>query len=113
VDYRFCGGARFGCLLLQELGEVGRVDAGVDCGGSIECGDRADGRGLRRREEECLPQRLETPVGSVDPDDDASEYGHASTLRQRPLRLPVILRRSRCSSTRCRGAVDGLARTPD
>jgi hypothetical protein len=47
----------------------------------------------RRREEECLPQRLETPVGSVDPDDDASEYGHASTLRQRPLRLPVILRR--------------------
>jgi hypothetical protein len=61
--------------------------------GSIECGDRADGRGLRRREEECLPQRLETPIGSVDPDDDASEYGHASTLRQRPLRLPVILRR--------------------
>jgi hypothetical protein len=67
-------------FLAEHVHPLRRVEAGACGRARVERGDGFHARVFVRCECECLAERLETPVGAVDADDDTGEDRHRVTV---------------------------------
>ena len=73
----------------------------MDGRSGVECGHGVEEWFLRWRQQESLPKRLESPVGSINPDHDAGEDAHLASLsvvkiEERVAKGPVLPARWMC-----------------